>query len=269
MELAISPRFWGIHVANKLLSSLSKAEVSGLLSAKAQLSKRFLRVDVTAQAASARGLGARALRGAADLAPRHNVVGIGVDEKYVSGVPTGVPVVKFLVRSKVPRSALSKGELLPAKVDGFETDVEETGLILPQAKKKRSAATAAATTTMPNPRTRVRPAQPGSSVGFQEPAQAFVMAGTFGRLVKHPQGKKYVLSNNHVLAFESGVQADGQRRSGLPAGASIFQPGLLDGGNADGDKIAELTRWINLRADRTDNAVDGAIALVTPQSAAT
>jgi hypothetical protein len=37
---------------------------------------------------------------------------------------------------------------------------------------------------------------------------------------------------------------------------------LLDGGKDPGDKIAELTRWIDLRADRTDNQVDCAIAKV-------
>ena len=122
---------------------------------------------------------------------------------------------------------------------------------------------------MPNPRTEIRPAQPGSSVGFREPDDAFVMAGTFGLLVKDTAGAHYILSNNHVLAFENGVEADGTKRQALAKGAPIFQPGLLDGGSIAVDQIAELTRWVNLRADIETNIVDGAIAKLTKKSLAT
>jgi hypothetical protein len=244
-----------------LISALSKTQVSDLRQIKAGLSQRFLKPALVAVSASA-----RALREATNIAPRNNVVGVGIDEKYVDGIPTGVPALKFLVRSKVLPSALSRAELLPAHVDGYETDVEETGPIVPQAKRKRAAAAAA--TEMPNPRERIRPAQPGCSIGFREPADAFVMAGTFGLLVKDSAGKKYLLSNNHVIAFENGVHADGTKRNALPVGAPIYQPGLLDDGEVPGDKIAELTRWVNLRADREDNKVDGAIARLTPATVA-
>lgn len=248
-------------MTSRLISALSKTEFSDLVSIKSMLSARFLKA-----AAPAVALGARALRDATDLAPRQNVVGVGIDEKYVAGVPTGVPVVKFLVRSKVPASGLSRSELLPAKVDGIETDVEETGPIVPQAKKRAAAAPSPG--AMPNPRVRIRPAQPGSSIGFRATSDAFAMAGTFGLLVKDSRSKKYVLSNNHVIAFENGFRADGTQRKALAVGAPIFQPGLLDGGRTAGDQIAELTRWVPLRADRDDNDVDGAIALLTPQTAA-
>jgi hypothetical protein len=247
-----------------LITALSAGERSDLMQAKAEMSLRFLRGAAPAVAA-----GVRAVRPTADLAPRQNVVGVGVDEKYVNGVPVGIPVVKFLVRTKVPPSALAKRELLPARVDGFETDVEETGPILPQATaakaRKKSAAPSAA---MPNPRQRQRPAQPGCSIGFRAAGDEFVMAGTFGLLVKDTRGKKYILSNNHVIAMENGVLADGTKRRALAAGAPIYQPGLLDGGRVTRDQIAELTRWVDLRADRDDNDADAAIALLDPQSAA-
>jgi len=88
------------------------------------------------------------------------------------------------------------------------------------------------------------------------------MAGTFGALVKDARGAVYILSNNHVLANESGINAAGEKIVGLPPGSPIFQPGLLDGGQDPADAIAELTRWVDLRAGQTDNAVDGAIAKV-------
>jgi hypothetical protein len=252
---------------DKPINALSKAEQADLRSVKSALSARYLRAAPPAVA-----VGARALRDPTDVAPRQNVVGVGVDEKYVSGIATGVPVVKFLVRSKVAPSALTRREMLPARVDGIETDVEETGPIVPQggsrARKSRSTGAAPSAAAMPNPRLRLRPAKPGCSIGFREPDDAFIMAGTFGLVVKDNAGKKFILSNNHVIAFENGIHADGRRRTVLRAGAPIFQPGLLDNGDTDTDQIAELTRWVNLRADRDDNTVDGAIARLTPQSAA-
>jgi hypothetical protein len=246
-------------MATVLISSMRPSQLSDLRHVKSALSARLLR-----GAAPAAVLGVRALRATVDLAPRRNVVGVGIDEKFVDGVPTGVAVVKFLVRSKVAPSALSRSEMLPASVDGFETDVEETGPILPQAKRRSSAAAAA----MPGPRKRIRPLQPGSSIGFRIAGDEEVMAGTFGLLVKDARGKKHVLSNNHVIAGENGVLADGTRLDVLPVGAPIFQPGLMDGGRIRSDKVGELERWIDLRADRENNKVDGAIARLVSRTKA-
>lgn len=89
------------------------------------------------------------------------------------------------------------------------------------------------------------------------------MAGTFGALVQDSTGNLFILSNNHVLAYENGIEADGEtRRDALPAGAAIFQPGLLDGGRPRHDRIGKLSKWIDLRADRSDNKADAAIAVV-------
>ena len=248
-----------------ILGAFSSAHWNSLLNAKAEMSKRYLSLE----SAPVRGVRAfRAVASSAKTATATNVVGVGVGEKYVDDQPTGIDVVKFLVKSKVMKSLLSRSEMLPSTVNGFDTDVEEVGLIVPfaKAKTKAKALATAVAKTMPNPKTRIRPAQPGSSVGFEEPNKDFVMAGTFGALVKDTQGNLYVLSNNHVLANESGVMTDGQKHVGLDPGSPIFQPGLLDGGRIAFDKIAELTRWIDLRADRTDNKVDCAIAKVADSS---
>ena len=239
---------------------LTKKQQSDLTRAKSAMSARYLRGQVAVRGA------VRALRAAPTATRTHNVVGVGVDEKYVDGVPSGVSVVKFLVRTKLAASALSPSERLPKFVDGIPTDVEEVGMIVPQAKKKRAAKKGSQPADMPNPRTEIRPAQPGSSVGFQEPDDGFVMAGTFGLLVKDTAGAFYILSNNHVLAFENGVEADGTPRRALAKGAPTLQPGLLDGGSIAVDRIAALTRWVPLRADIETNSVDGAIAKVTKKS---
>ncbi|MBI1762152.1 MAG: hypothetical protein HYR56_12035 [Acidobacteria bacterium] len=244
--------------ATKLFSTLSATEMADLTQAKSAMSSKYL-----SRQTNVRGR-AITFRAVAAAATANNIVGVGVDEKLVDGVPTGVMAIKFLVRTKLRESALSKQEKLPASIDGMPTDVEEVGMIVPLAAKKAAKKAAApAAAAMPDPKKRARPAQPGSSVGFREPSDAFVMAGTFGALVKDTAGNLYILSNNHVLAFESGVEPDGTTiRQALSPGAPIFQPGLLDGGKISTDKLAELTRWVDLRADRTDNLVDCAIAKV-------
>ena len=76
------------------------------------------------------------------------------------------------------------------------------------------------------------------------------MAGTFGAVVE-AVGTRYILSNNHVLANENG----------LPVGSPIFQPGLLDQGNPQSDRIVALTRIVALQAGHP-NSVDCAIAAI-------
>lgn len=186
-------------------------------------------------------------------APSENTVGVGIGEKISDGKQTGILAVKFLVRMKFAKSDLNSNHVLPKEIDGIPTDVEEVGTF----RRFASAGPARAWTqaaAMPNPRTKIRPAQPGCSIGFQDPGNQFVMAGTFGALVKDKAGL-YVLSNNHVLADENR----------LPAGAPIFQPGLLDGGNASTDRIAALTKFVTLQAG-SPNTVDCAIAEAASQT---
>jgi hypothetical protein len=193
---------------------------------------------------------ARALMSAVTPDPNWNLIGVGIGEKLVDGRRTGVTAVKFLVRAKLNEKHISKKHVLPKSISGLPVDVEEVGLV------RRFAAGAALAPSIPSPRTRIRPAQPGCSIGFADPANQFVMAGTFGALVRDANGT-YILSNNHVLADE------GQ----LAAGAPIFQPGLLDGGNAATDQIAQLTRFVPLQAGAS-NQVDCAIAaLANPADA--
>jgi hypothetical protein len=180
-------------------------------------------------------------------APEQNVVGVAVGEQIVNDKPTGVLAIKFFVRVKYPEHELLKKHLLPKSLDGLPVDVEETGLFRRLVTAVRRKAKPAATIGMPNPKTRFRPAQPGCSIGFKDPNNQFVMAGTFGALVKD-SGGQYILSNNHVLADEGR----------LAAGAPIFQPGLLDGGNPNTDQIAALTNFIALSP--AGNKVDCAVA---------
>jgi len=100
---------------------------------------------------------------------------------------------------------------------------------------------------------RLRPAPSGISIGH-----VAITAGTLGGLMRDRQtGNVVILSNNHVLADSNdGVIGD-----------PILQPGPADGGTDPADRVARLTRFVEVRFGRTaENRVDGAIATpIDPQ----
>jgi hypothetical protein len=219
------------------LTAASEHSTRDLREAKRSWSERLLLPAATAVVTSEglmRRSGAHALATRARVPRRNpNVVGVGVAEKMVDGRPTGVLAVKFFVKTKYPKGAVASGSALPKSIDGMPTDVEQAGTFR---------------AFLPNPRVRMRPALPGSSIGFRIAGDHFVMGGTFGALVK-TSTKVYILSNNHVLADENR----------LPIGSPIFQPALLDHGRIDSDQIAELTRFGKLKANKF-NKIDAALA---------
>src|ERR1043166_8448506 len=219
-----------------------------LRAAKSQVVNELLRPAAATEAFTA-------LSAATSPAPTKNLVGVGIGEKITDGTATGEMAVKLLVRVKYGEHEIPSGELLPKTVNGFPTDVEQVGTLRRFARG--AAATAPAAFVMPNPRTKIRPAPPGSSIGFRDPNNQFKMAGTFGALVKKGT-KGFVLSNNHVLADENQ----------LPLGSPIFQPGLLDGGNPATDAIAKLTKFVQLKTNAS-NKVDCAIAEANSTSVVT
>jgi hypothetical protein len=120
------------------------------------------------------------------------------------GTPTGLMSVRLLVRVKYAKGMIPPQHMLPEMFEGMHVDVEEVGTFRPM-------------TSVPNPRTMIRPAQPGSSIGFEFPGGSPIMAGTFGGLVRDETGIQYLLSNSHVLANE------GQLAVGSRSGNRRFQ----------------------------------------------
>jgi hypothetical protein len=230
-----------ITVPNNEFVALATSPLDDLRAAKRELSARFLvlRPGDSFSAFSA-----------TSPAPADNVVGVGVGEKHSAGQPTGVMAIKLLVQRKYPAGQLGANEALPQTIDGLPTDVEEVGTV----RRFQLAAAPVAAPPLPDPRTRMRPAHPGSSIGFLSPD--FRMAGTFGALVT-AGGQRYILSNNHVIADEDQ----------LAAGAPIVQPGALDGGDPATDVVAHFSRAVPLQSG-TANEVDAALAeLVQPDIA--
>ncbi len=205
------------------------ASNADLLAAKKAMTTRFLTKATTE--------GFHAFAAAASTTPAQNVVGVGVGTKFSGGKETKTKCVRFYVAQKIHKNALSARTLLPESIDGIPTDVIVTG-------KFRLFGTAE------NNKLKRRPIRPGTSIGFEfpPPRDNFVMAGTFGAVVSK-NGKRYILSNNHVLA-ENGL---------ISIGGRIFQPGLLDGGNAATDQVAKLSEFVEIKETGT-NKVDAAIA---------
>ena len=238
-------------MAKTALIAGSKFSARDFRDAKREWSERLLFNAKAAPIAmgAARRAGAHTAATAVRAVParrNNNVVGVGIAEKWTAGKPTGVLAVKFFVKSKFAPGTVGRGLALPKSIDGMPVDVEETGTL--RAFAKRKSAAAAADGTMPNPRVKMRPAQPGCSVGFRIPGDQFVMTGTFGAMVR-TNTKTFILSNNHVLADENR----------MPVGSPIYQPALMDGGSIATDQVAKLTRFIKLKANRY-NRVDCAIA---------
>ena len=161
-----------------------------------------------------------------------NIVGVGIGEKTVDGVPTGVPAVKVLVKEKLSERDVSSEALVPAALGGVTTDVEAVGEVVAQMFTAR-----------------LRPAPGGVSIGHCPT----IHAGTLGCLVRRGT-QLFILSNNHVIA----------RVNFGPIGAPISQPGRLDGGNCAADIIARLSQFIPITFNNQCNYVDAAIARTSP-----
>lgn len=87
--------------------------------------------------------------------------------------------------------------------------------------------------------------RPGNSCGHFK-----ISAGTLGGFVQDRKGKKYILSNNHVIANSDQAET----------GDQILSPGPYDvPPGQKGEVIGRLTRWVPLETHKR-NAVDAAIA---------
>lgn len=96
-------------------------------------------------------------------------------------------------------------------------------------------------------RSRLRPLQPGGSIGHYK-----ITAGTIGAFgTEKKSGRTVILSNNHVLANENAARP----------GDTILQPGDYDRGKRPKDVVAKLAKWVKIDPNRA-NLVDAAIAAV-------
>lgn len=164
-----------------------------------------------------------------------NCWGVGVGAKHSGGAETDTIAVVVMVARKLPRNKVPMSALLPQVLDIgggrlVPVDVVQAGPFYQQVNTAR-----------------IRPAQPGTSLG-----NVRITAGTYGAMVVDTStGKNVILSNNHVLADNNQAAL----------GSDIVQPGPFDGGVAPADVIATLTRYIEIVPEKKGfNLVDAAIA---------
>ncbi len=188
---------------------------------------------------------------------RANVRGMGIVCKWQNGQPTGEPALGVLVTHKLTKDAVSKADMVPAKLEGVQTDVLAIGE--PFAGGSGEAGIHSLTK-------RLRPAEGGYSVGHIK-----ITAGTIatcvydilpGGTVSPPANgvgvppRYYILSNNHVLANSNDASL----------GDPVLQPGPFDGGTDPADRIARLSRFIPITFSPSiplalhNNLVDAAVA---------
>lgn len=174
--------------------------------------------------------------------PRANVVGVGISDKVVGSQLTGETCIKIYVRHKFSNGEIGDQDKIPGMIEGIPTDVEEVGDIRPLQMVSSGER-----------HSRLRPAPCGVSVGHPG-----VTAGTIGALVRNSgrqdDGRRYILSNNHVLANANNASI----------GDPIFQPGRLDGGIPLMNQIGHLARFVPIRFDGGENKADCALAEVDP-----
>ena len=161
-------------------------------------------------------------RNTEQLRRKRNVVMVGYGTKWSAGKDTGRPAIVVGVIKKEPLRCLAKKDIIPAMIDGIDTDVTEEGEIklLEVIRTKK-----------------YRPAPGGISIGEKS-----ITAGTMGTAVRRDQ-EKLILSNNHVLA--------NCNRASI--GSEILQPGPADGGNVKLDTLARLVDFVPIQLDETSD----------------
>jgi hypothetical protein len=174
-----------------------------------------------------------------EIMKRKNVVGVGVGHRMTHGSPTEELCIRVYVEKKLPKSKLSKADLIPSKFGSVRTDIVEVGKIIQYGYTGKH-----------------RPAHGGDSIGHFN-----ISAGTLGYLFRDKtDGSTVVLSNNHILA-----NRDTNLTTKANVGDCITQPGPVDGGTCASDRIATLKRWVPW-IEGGDTKVDAAIAEVVNPS---
>ncbi len=160
-----------------------------------------------------------------DYMGKANVVATGIGYKVTNGKVTDNLSIICSVESKKSKKLLSTSELIPQSVDSIPIDINPSGAIY----------------AFQDPKLRYRPASGGVSIGHYQ-----ITAGTFGCTVKK-DGKRYILSNNHVLANSNDADV----------GDDILQPGPHDGGSRPADVIAKLHDFVPIAWDSGGNGGGG------------
>lgn len=185
-----------------------------------------------------------------DLLAVPTIVGVAIGHKTVGGEETAARAIVVLVEKKLPEGELAAQHIVPPSIGGIPTDVKEVGIL--RADPRPLSAQSVSLTK------KVRPAFGGVSVGHHAITAGTVATGCYDATpFPGMPSKFYLLSNNHVLANSNAAAV----------GDAILQPGAYDGGTVANDKIATLSRFVEIKfldgsANPPTNEVDAALAEV-------
>lgn len=146
-----------------------------------------------------------------------NVIGVETGFKEVDGIERGERSIRVLVRKKASEEELEEKHIIPKKIDGIKTDVEDQNGEIEPMKDRMS---------------KWRPCPMGVSIGHED-----ITAGTQGTIVKR-NNEFYCLSNAHVKAnVNKGEKGD-----------IIIQQGSHDGGTVEDNKLEKLYDSIRINS---------------------
>ena len=173
------------------------------------------------------------------LLRKKNVVGVGFG--FGERKKSSEKVIRVYVEKKVKLSSLAEKDVIPGQIDGFRTDVIETGEI-----KALGILNLFEKTESSNPRTdRHRPVPNGVSIGNRK-----ITAGTKGFEIIR-EGKRYAVSNAHVFCEDPRKNVSKQERR-------IHQPGPRDSSDLENTEVGRLVSHVII-SEKGMNRVDTAI----------
>ena len=176
-----------------------------------------------------------------------NILGVGIGPKVTNGFITSDVSIRIYVRRKLTIKEL-QNDVVEKEYASIPTDIIEISDVYPLRALETWQRFGS-----------FRPTCCGVSVGHQGNTP-----GTLGCLVEK-DGKRYILSNNHVIANENDAEL----------GDPIIQPGPMDGGILPNDAIAILSEYKPLKFDSDPDAngvlerpnfMDAAIARIHEES---
>ncbi len=188
-----------------------------------------------------------------ELFARDGVTAVGVGRKIKDGQRTGDMCIRIYVAKKLPKTKLSKAQLIPASIDGVPTDVIERRFVAnpqPDALKQRMKVDEISARIDTGTYGTLKG---GMSIGPCRVIDGYVYVGTLGCIVKdNATGESMLLSNKHVMCVDDS----------WTVGDDICQPARNDQGSCPADVVGSVVRSI-MSAD-----VDGALASIAGRPSA-
>jgi hypothetical protein len=168
------------------------------------------------------------------------VHGVDVGFKYSAGKRTDEISIRVLVSKK--KKTVSAKQQIPTEINGIRTDVIESVITPFTVSQKLDDVSLLVDTT------KYSTLEGGVSIGPERSINNYIFVGTLGCIVRdNVTNNPMLLSNFHVMCVDDGWHI----------GDEMCQPGRVDGGVPNTDRVGTLARAV------LSNHVDGAICTLS------